>query len=589
MTPGRVPLHRSLLGRLLATSILIAVAAIAATAWLAVQSTSRAIRQEQGRSLADDKSIYDTMIGYAATHRDWTEVQPTVAAEARRLGRRITLMTDDRQVIADSHPQRPLATARASATVDALRLDPGLIDSPDRIDPRVTGPYLLPEREREKLRRTARSQLECIREGGVEAKVIDDAKGRPAVRTTTADTNFVVGICRAKAPLGTTGTETLALEDLAWLAEDCLDVTEHGILLLDRNFSVLGLKDRRHDLRKVQSCVAQARIRQLRPYVARPALLFVTDPHAGAAEEPVFSLSGENAVRIVWVTVAVLLATILLTVLTGRRLVRPLRALTEAAMEPAGAPAPMPIRGRDEIGYLARALSDATERRERAEEQRRHLVSDVAHELRNPLTNIRAWLEAAQDEVVPADPALLDLLHDEATMLHHIVDDLSDLAAADAGDLRLHPEPIRVRDVLTHIGESQRGAADQAGVTLVVDLDGDPVVDADPVRLRQMVGNLLSNAIRYTPAGGTVTVSATTAADLTISVRDTGTGIAPDDLPKIFDRFWRADSSRTRATGGSGLGLPIARKLAEAHGGTLTAASRPGEGTTMTLRLPLSP
>jgi len=290
------------------------------------------------------------------------------------------------------------------------------------------------------------------------------------------------------------------------------------------------------------------------------------------------------------VTAAVLLATILLTVLTGRRLVRPLRALTEAAIEPAGRPTPVPVRGRDEIGHLARALNDATERRDRAEAQRRHLVSDVAHELRNPLTNIRAWLEAAQDEVVPANPALLDLLHDEAILLHHIIDDLSDLAAADAVELRLHREPIFVRDVLTHVGESQRGAAEKSGVTLTTDLRGDPVADADPVRLRQMVGNLLSNAIRYTPAGGTVTLSAEAAGDtVTIAVRDTGIGIAPDDLPKIFDRFWGADSSRTRATGGSGLGLPIARKLAEAHGGTLTATSRPGEGATMNLRLPLSP
>jgi signal transduction histidine kinase len=217
------------------------------------------------------------------------------------------------------------------------------------------------------------------------------------------------------------------------------------------------------------------------------------------------------------------------------------------------------------------------------------MVSDVAHELRNPLTNIRAWLEAAQDDVVPANPALLDLLHDEALMLHHIIDDLSDLAAADAGDLRLHREAIYVRDVLTHVCESQRGAAEKAQVTLTADLRGDPVADADPVRLRQTVGNLLSNAIRYTPAGGTVTLSAAASGgELTIAVQDTGIGIAADDLPRIFDRFWRADSSRTRATGGSGLGLPIARKLAEAHGGTLSAASRPGAGTTMTLRLPLS-
>jgi two-component system, OmpR family, sensor histidine kinase BaeS len=585
VTPGRVPLHRSLVGRLLATSLLIALAAILATAWLAVQSTSRAIRQEQGRSLADDKSIYDTLVGYAATHTDWTGVQPTVDAEAARLGRRITLLADDGRVLADSHADRPFAATRASATVDALRLDPGLIDSPDRIDPRVTGPYRLPSKEREVLRRRAQDQVDCMREVGVEGRVTFDANGRPSVRTITADPNFMAGLCRGKAPIEATRTERNALDDLAWRAEECLGV-EHGVLVLDRDFSVIGFKDRTTDRKKIDSCVAEARIRQLRPHVAQPAVLFVTDPDTGTADEPVFSLSRENLFRIGWVTAAVLLATILLTVLTGRRLIRPLRALTEAA----GGPAPMPVKGRDEIGYLARALNDATQQREQAEAQRRHMVSDVAHELRNPLTNIRAWLEAAQDEVVPAGPDLLELLHDEALLLHHIIDDLSDLAAADAGDLRLHREPIFVRDVLTHVAESQRGAAEKAEVTLTTDLHGDPVVDADPVRLRQTVGNLLSNAIRYTPPGGAVTLSATVTGDsVAIAVRDTGIGIAPDDLPRIFDRFWRADSSRTRATGGSGLGLPIARKLAEAHGGTLTAASRPREGTTMTLRLPLSP
>jgi two-component system sensor histidine kinase BaeS len=590
MTPGRVPLHRSLVGRLLATSIVIAVAAIVATAWLATQSTSRAIRQEQGRSLADDKSVYDTLIGYAATHRDWAGIQPVITDRAAQLGRRITLMTDERQVIADSGPGVSLATARASATVDPLRLDPGLIDSRDRIDPRVTGPYRLSDAERRKLRRAAQAQVDCMRYEGVQAQLSEDPTGRPSVLVTNGDPNFIVSICRGKAPIGTTAGEDSALSDLAAMAGNCLGLSEDGALLLDRDFTIVGTKDqRRIDLGQAQKCVAQARLRQLRPYVAPPALLFVTEP-GSPVQEPVFSLSRANLLRIAWVTGAILLATVLLTVLTGRRLVRPLRALTEAAMVPASPPKPMPVTGRGEIAYLAQALNDATERREQAEAQRRLMVSDVAHELRNPLTNIRAWLEAAQDDVVPATPALLDLLHEEALMLHHIVDDLSDLAAADAGDLRLHREPVFVRDLLHHVCESQRGAVEKAGVALVADLPGDPVLNADPVRLRQVAGNLVSNAIRYTPAGGTVTVSAAAEADeLVIAVRDTGIGIAAEDLPKIFERFWRADSSRSRATGGTGLGLPIARKLAEAHGGTLTATSRPGQGTTMTLRLPLNP
>jgi two-component system sensor histidine kinase BaeS len=137
--------------------------------------------------------------------------------------------------------------------------------------------------------------------------------------------------------------------------------------------------------------------------------------------------------------------------------------------------------------------------------------------------------------------------------------------------------------VLTQVVDSHRGAAHAAGVDLRLDVPHDPIVPADQVRLRQLVGNLVSNAIRYTPSGGTVTVAAH---DTTITVRDTGTGIPAEHLPKIFDRFWRADESRSRSTGGSGLGLAIARHLAEAHGGTIEVASQPGQGTLFTVRLP---
>jgi two-component system sensor histidine kinase BaeS len=131
--------------------------------------------------------------------------------------------------------------------------------------------------------------------------------------------------------------------------------------------------------------------------------------------------------------------------------------------------------------------------------------------------------------------------------------------------------------------DSHRGGAYAAGVRLELDIAGDPVVPADQVRLRQVIGNMVSNAVRYTAPGGSVTVGANGA---TITVRDTGSGIAQADLPKIFDRFWRADESRSRTTGGSGLGLAIARQLTEAHGGTIEVASELGRGTLFTIRLP---
>ncbi|OJF15016.1 sensor histidine kinase [Couchioplanes caeruleus] len=590
----RVPLHRSLITRLLATSVLVAVAAIVATAWLATQTVTRAIQQEQGRSLADDKSVYDTLVGFAATHRDWTGVDVVVAERAAKLGRRITLMTEDRRPIADSAPGPSLAAARPSATVDPLRLDLALTGSDVRIDPRVVGPYRLPADERTALDKAAQDQLACLRESGTGGELVNSPTGRPSVRTSGSIAELDVGVsCDRLGELGRTRTEEKALSDLERRAAPCLGLDDRSFLRIDTDFTARVLKlpnggslQDTSVADKAARCIERARQAQLKQYVAPPALLFVTDPDDKAGQ-PVFNLSRTNTLRIAVVTGAVLVVAVLVTILAGRRLVRPLRALTAAADGPADHHSRVPVTTADEIGYLARALNDLAERRKRSESLRRAMVSDVAHELRTPLTNIRSWLEAAQDGLTTTGPGLLELLHEEAVQLQHIIDDLSDLAAADAGNLRVHRDEVYVRDILAQVAEAHRSAAETAGVRLSMEVADDPQVMADPVRLRQLVGNLVSNGIRHTPAGGAVTVSAATDdAGLTVEVRDTGTGIAAEDLPKIFDRFWRADRSRNRATGGSGLGLSIVRKLVEAHGGEISVTSEPAAGTVFTVRLP---
>ncbi|MFI7598081.1 ATP-binding protein [Actinoplanes sp. NPDC049681] len=587
----RVPLRRSLITRLLATSILVAVAAIVATAWLATQTTTRAIQQEQGRSLADDKSVYDALVGYAATHPDWSGVTTLVSQRAAKTGRRITLMTEDRRLITESGPGPSLRAARPSATVDPLHLDLALTGGDERIDPRAVGPYALPRKERDALRKIAADQLGCMRRTGVEGEIVDGPSGRPSVRAITVDPKGVVAYCRGYDE--PTATERKALQDLAKRTAPCLGLSSPRGIEIRPDFTAFPLpapgEPAPYDSRtqeRVRGCIEKARQAQLDKYVAPPALLFVTDPDDGPGQ-PVFNLSRTNALRIALVTGAVLVVAVLITIVAGRRLIGPLRALTEAADRPTDQQARVPVATNDEIGYLARALNDLADRRERSESLRRAMVSDVAHELRTPLTNIRSWLEAAQDGLTPVDPALLDLLHEEAVLLQHVIDDLSDLAAADAGSLRVHPEQVYVHDILAQVAEAHRSAAETAGVQLNFEVAGDPQVQADPVRLRQLVGNLVSNGIRYTPAGGRVTVSAAVeGAGLVIAVRDTGIGIPPEELPKVFDRFWRSDSSRTRATGGSGLGLSIVRKLVEAHGGEITVASRPRAGTVFTITLP---
>ena len=596
---GRVALRHSLITRLLATSVLIAVAAIGSTAWLAARTATRAISQEQGRSLTDDKGVYDMLVGYAATHPDWSGAPALIQARAAKLGRRITLMTQDRLTIADTSAGPSLRTARPSALVDPLNLDLGLTGGTERIDLRAAGPFRVPPAERSGLRRVVDDELACIRDLRVDGKVVDGPSGRPGIVLTTPDPNGVASLCHAKFGTAVSKTEEKALRSLGRLAATCARIDAYFMVLPDFTTSVIAGPIARpgdgditrypihseqraypptaENSARISGCVEKSRRSMLQPYVAPPALLFVTDPSVGA-DQTRFTLSPANTARVVWVTGAVLLATILITVLVGRRLVRPLRLLTEAADRQA----PAKVSTQDEIGRLARALNDSALRRDRAEAQRRAMVSDVAHELRTPLSNIRSWLEAAQDHLAPTDGQLLELLHEEAVLLQHIIDDLSDLAAADAGTLRVHTSPTYVRDVLNQVVEGHLSTAHAAGVRLTMEIQDDPVLAADAVRLRQLVGNLVANAIRYTPAGGAVTVAA---AGPVITVRDTGVGIDAEHLPRIFDRFWRAEGSRSRATGGSGLGLSIARKLAEAHGGTISVESTPGVGTIFTVRL----
>ncbi|WP_416984967.1 sensor histidine kinase [Streptomyces sp. T028] len=581
-----MPLRRSLLVRLLAASVTIAVCSVAATAWLAARTTTSAIQQEQGQVLADDAQIYDTLIGYAADHTDWSAVAPTLKRLAERTGRHITLTTQDRRPITASGTATQGLPTRASALVDPLRADPALLPGvkADGIDPRAVGPYRLPGAERKELQYIARKLQTCLRGSGFAAGVTEGASGRPSL-VMTGDSSVqrkvgeVCGVFELDVP---TKTEKRALDRLNTLVGGCLK--RQGLDPLEVG---LGFAPANSVSEPVQRCVDTARREQLAPYVAPPALLFVATP-AGSAE-PGFHLSSANKVRLAGVAALVLVLTVAVTVTVGTRLVRPLRALTDAARRPTQQHLRVPVTTHDEIGHLAAAFNDLSERRERVEVQRKAMVSDVAHELRTPLSTIRSWLEAAQDGLAASDEAFVASLLEEALLLQHIVDDLQHLAQADAGRLRLHPEPLRLRELLDQVTTAHRGRAETAGVTLTTHTEDAPTLYADPVRLRQTIGNLLSNAIRHTPPGGAVTLRCRRVGDeVVIEVADTGTGIAAADLPRVFDRFWRADKSRSRQTGGSGLGLAIVRQLTEAHGGTVSVTSTPNTRTVFTLRLPLT-
>jgi len=311
-------------------------------------------------------------------------------------------------------------------------------------------------------------------------------------------------------------------------------------------------------------------------------------PRGERVEERVF-VTGVNR----WLLGAVVgsgILAILATALFARRILSPVEALTAAArrMERGDLAARVPEASRDELGALARAFNSMAESLERTEELRRKLVADVAHELRTPLTNIRCELEAIADGLTKPDAPALKSLLEEALLLQRLVDDLQDLALAEAGQLRLHAEAVVLGDEVQRALGLHAARAAATGVTLSTAIPPAlPGARADRVRLAQVLRNLLENAVTHTPRGGHVIVSARVeGTDVAVTVRDDGTGIAPEHLPHVFDRFYRADPSRARTTGGAGLGLAIVKQLVEAQGGRVRAESMPGAGSTFTFTLP---
>lgn len=247
--------------------------------------------------------------------------------------------------------------------------------------------------------------------------------------------------------------------------------------------------------------------------------------------------------------------------------------------------------GWGEMGRLSRSFNRMLGELERMERQRRNLTADVAHELRTPLHVIQGNLEGMLDGVYPSSPEQIDATLQETRLLARLVDDLRTLSLAEAGELPLRREGVDLADLLADAVTSFSGQAEEAGIGLELALaDNSPaIVHGDADRLDQVLGNLISNALRYTPAGGSVILSARREGDgLAIRVTDTGEGIPPADLPFVFDRFWRGDRARTHREGaGSGLGLSIASQLVQAHRGTLSVQSELGKGTEFVIRLPL--
>jgi signal transduction histidine kinase len=249
-------------------------------------------------------------------------------------------------------------------------------------------------------------------------------------------------------------------------------------------------------------------------------------------------------------------------------------------------PSPSPGGVIGVVRELDRGFDSMAERLETDERQRRTMLADISHELRTPLTVVQGHIEAMVDGIYPADPAHLEVILEETRVLSRLIDDLRTLALSDAGTLTLHLEPTDLDVVVADVVRSFEPAAASAGVDLTgSDGAAVPLVEIDPIRIREVLANLVANAIRHTPAGGRVIVTAAAESEswVRLEVRDTGSGIEADLLAHVFDRF-----AKDKTSGGSGLGLAIARQLVLAHGGDIGATSEPGTGTVMTVRLPVT-
>ncbi len=290
---------------------------------------------------------------------------------------------------------------------------------------------------------------------------------------------------------------------------------------------------------------------------------------------------------LVALTVAVVLG-----ILLFRSIVAPLNLLTRASQAIAAGDLSVraTVRGNHEIAQLADAFNRMAESLERAERARRNQTADIAHELRTPLTVLQGTLEAMADGVYPLDRENVQLALSQVRTLARMVEDLRLLALSDAGELHLYTRPLDLRAFLCRQLEGYRSKAREKGITLRLEVpDALPPVQADRDRLSQIVGNLMSNALRYVHRGGEVVIRAQAAGDeVRVAVADDGPGIPAEELPHLFERFWRGDKARRRATGGSGLGLTIAKSLVEAHGGRIWVESEEGKGTTFTFTLPIA-
>jgi len=309
----------------------------------------------------------------------------------------------------------------------------------------------------------------------------------------------------------------------------------------------------------------------------------------GAAEQAFISTFRDS----LWISalVAIVIA-IILGLLFSRLITRPLKRLIVSAKAIASGDLSQRVinKRQDEVGELSQAFNDMAEKLKNKELSRRRLIADITHELRTPLSVIQSNLEAWIDGVIPATPEQIVSVHDETVLLSRLFTDLRDLSLFEEGKFKLHCASTNLVDIVNTEVSGITAQAQQKGISISTDMPEElPAVFVDASRIRQVFHNLLDNAFRYTPVGGTIKIKTNSSAPgwVTICISDTGSGISSEDLPYVFNHLYKAEKSRQRGHSGSGLGLAIVKQLVEAHGGKVWVDSELGKGSTFCFTLPV--
>lgn len=543
--------------------LVVAVSAIGATAWLTLSLATRQVERDQASLDRHELEIVDAITDFGIRHGRWAGVDRLVAELSERTGLHIQITpTSGEPWLADSDNLRGLAAGPVESVPKAVRAAPeparglGPVAVAGRSTPVIPADLFAPMPPG--LTGTQQMMIQVVqyRAALVAVRCMGDAGLGEANAIASVTAPYLSDAQRRGRP-------------------DCVDrgvaKVRADTWWLDYVWDILGT------CRKIcgtgvftEAALAASGLTEVEIYLGAGR-----DLDVGALSRPAV-VGGAGLVLVAALGAAWL----------ARRVSRPVGRLTMASLLLAGGErtARVPVAGRDELARLSASFNTMAEAVQRSEERQRRLVADVAHELRTPLSNLRGYLEGLSDGVVEPSRELFASLHEETLLQRRILDDLQVLALAETGDLRYTLVPADLAELAAAAVTAHRAVAADAGVTLSVDAPHRVPVTVDPDRMRQVLGNLLSNAIRYTDPGGQVVVRVRPGAELT--VRDTGAGMSGHDLARIFDRFYRADPARQRATGGSGLGLTITRRIVTDHGGTITATSVPGEGSAFTVSLP---